>query len=57
MQTFLWTVLVLLALDALAALIWLARGRVPERRLSDAAITVVINVAFLVWAAVLLSGR
>lgn len=45
---------VLLSLEALAKLIWLAKGDIPDRSPAVVALDVIACVAFVVWAVTLL---
>lgn len=54
MTLFLWVMISLFALNAGGKLIWLATRKFPERNSKTEAIDVVVNVAFIVWAVVLL---
>ena len=54
MNAFLWTMIVLLSLEAIGKVCWLARGDIPERKPGVVALDVIACVALLIWAVVLL---
>lgn len=49
-----WVMIVMFALGAIVKLCWLGSGNYPERKPFEAAADVVVNIAFLVWAILLL---
>lgn len=56
MSMFVWVMATLLAVEALAEMICLAKGNFPARTASNTAAHVVVNIVLIVWCAVLLSG-
>ena len=55
MKFFLWTMIVLLILETLVKLYWLARGDIPDRKPAVVALDVIGGVVLIVWAVVLLA--
>ena len=50
MNYFLWTMVVMLGLDALVKLSWLSKGVFPPREPWEEAIDVAINAGLIGWA-------
>lgn len=55
MNTFLWTLLIVVGLDVATLLWWLASGSAPRRTPSSLAITAAVNLVWMAWAIVLLA--
>lgn len=55
MAAFLWTMLVLLVLEAIARGIWLARGELPPRTRGATVVDLIGGIALAGWAVALLS--
>ena len=56
MQAFVWVIIVILGVEALAKVTCLALDYLPPRGKGATAIDVVIGVALIVWGAILLGG-
>lgn len=56
MKIYLWTMVVLQSINIIGSLIWLVRGKFPDRTANGVAIGTVVSVAFLVWAFILVWG-
>lgn len=57
MKLFLWVFIGLSALSACGKLIWLVTARLPERKPHEEAFDVLMNAAFIGWAAWLLASQ
>lgn len=55
MAAFLWTMLVLLVLEAIARAIWLARGELPPRTRGATVVDLIGGVVLAGWAIALLA--
>ncbi len=56
MTAFLWTVLILLALESLGKALWIAKGDFPRRTAGATVADLILGVLLACWAAYLLSG-
>ena len=56
MQTFIWTILVLIGIEAMAKIICLAIGYLPPRNKGAIVVDVFIGVSILIWGAIVLHG-
>lgn len=50
MSTFLWTYIILSAINIVLSLVYLGRGEVPPRTSGGMALSVVVSGAFVAWA-------
>ena len=56
MKTFIWAILIIMVIEGIAKIIFLAIGYLPPRNKVATALGTIIAIGLIIWGAILLAG-